>query len=225
MEDVNLMKKLFKLGSSVRFKNGQKDEDLGIDISGWQGRIIEIRAEDQFLLVAFDSVTLNKMPREYLEMCEEEGLGWSEYYIGFDDVEPGKPRDRKKDVEDTITDLANSLGWAYLGEEGREINAILAGADDNYEQMAAWVEYLENSLTFPFKAYVSEWQEGPSWLRVGDRVRVIGIEAIDDLYGVLVKAKRKYSTFVFPLCDLKVEDEKSPNHDPVQLHAVWYANR
>ena len=61
------MKKLFKLGSSVRFKSGQKDEDSGTDISGWQGRISEIGVEDQFLLVALESVTLKKMSREYLE--------------------------------------------------------------------------------------------------------------------------------------------------------------
>lgn len=91
--------------------------------------------------------------------------------------------------------------------------------------MLAWAEHFKNVLIFPFKARVSEWQEGHSPLRVGDRVRVIGIEEVDDLTGVLVKVKRKYSTFVFPLCDLKAEDEKSPNHDPVQLYAVWFANR
>ena len=39
-------------------------------------------------------------------------------------------------------------------------------------------------------------QEGRSPLREGDRVRVISIEEIDDLYNVLVKVKQKHSTFV-----------------------------
>jgi hypothetical protein len=117
----------FKLGNSVRFKDGQKDDDLGIDISGWQGRIIAIDETNKLFGVALDSVTLKNLPREYLENAEEEGLGWSKYYIGFDEVEPAKARDTKKDVEDATADLEDSLGWVYLGEEGREINAILSG--------------------------------------------------------------------------------------------------
>lgn len=124
-------KRPFKLSKSVRFKDGQKDEDSGLDIGGWQGRVIEIDTKRKMLLVALDSITLKSLPREYLEECEEEGLGWPEYYIGFNDVEPAKPRDTKEETEDTIIDLEDSLGWVYLGEEGREINAILAGADTN----------------------------------------------------------------------------------------------
>ncbi|HEX6386524.1 MAG TPA: calcium-binding protein [Anaerolineae bacterium] len=151
-------KKPFKLGDSVRFKDGLKDEDSGIDIGGWQGRVIKINAKHKTLLVALDSITLKSIPREHLEACEEEGLGWSEYYIGFDEVEPAEPRDTKQDVKKTIADLSNSLGWVYLGEEGREINAILAGADNEYEQMGAWEDHLEDVLTFPFEAEISEWQ-------------------------------------------------------------------
>lgn len=220
-----LKKSPFKIGNSVRFKNGQKDENSGMDIGGWQGRITEIDKKHKLILVALDSVTLKSLPREYLEECEEEGLGWSEYYIGFDDVEPAKPRDTKKDVEKVAADLTDLVGWAYLGEEGRDINTILAGASSLFDQLSAWDSYLEKTLKFPFSAKVSEWQRPGSALQSGNKVRVLGIEDWDDRYGILVKLKKGRRTYIFPLCDLKAAPENSPNHDPVQLYAVWYANR
>ena len=218
-------KKPFKLGDSVRFQDGQKDEDSGIDIGGWQGRVIKINAKHKMLLVALDSITLKSLSREYLEACEEEGLGWSEYYIEIDDVEPAEPRDTKQDVKKTIADLSNSLGWVFLGEEGREINAILAGAGSEYKQMGAWAAHLEDVLTFPFEAKISEWQKPGSPLQAGQKVRVTGIDDVDEWYGILVQVKKGRRSYIFPLCDLEVVPDSSPNHDTVQLYAVWFANK
>mgnify|MGYP002713006719 CR=1 FL=1 len=218
-------KKRFKLGDSVRFQGGEIDEDSGTDMSGWQGRVTEINEKQNFLLVALDSITLKSLSREYLEECEEEGLSWSEYGIGFDSVGPAKPRDTEKDVEESIAELSNSLRWVYLGAEGREINAILTGADDTVAQMKAWEVYLKKTLTFPFTAKISEWQKPSSSLQAGHKVRVMGFEALDEWYGVLVKIKKGGRPFQFPLCDLEVVAHNSPNHAPIQLYAVWYANR
>jgi hypothetical protein len=215
----------FKLGDSVRFQDGQQDEESGTDIGGWQGRITEVDAQHQMLLVELDSITLKSLPREYLEECEEEGLGWSEYYIESHSVGPAQPRDTKQDVEQTIAELSDSLGWVYLGEEGREINAILAGASSEYAQMKAWAKHMRKVLRFPFYAEVSEWQKPGSVLQVGQKVKVIGIADLDEWYGVLVKVKEDRQAYVFPLCDLEVTPDNSPNHDPVHLYAVWFANK
>lgn len=166
---MSSIKTPFKLGDSVRFKDGQQDEQLGTDIGGWQGRIAKIDAKHRMLLVEFDSVTLNRLPREYLEECEEEGLSWSEYYIEFHNVE--------------------------LVQQ------------------------------FPFYAAVSEWQKPGSVLQVGQKVKVIGIVDLDEGYGVLVKVRKARSVYIFPLCDLEVLPDNSPNHHPVHLYAVWFANR
>ncbi|NHZ71632.1 MAG: hypothetical protein GWP17_00895 [Aquificales bacterium] len=216
---------MFKINDSVRFKDGQKDENSGINIGGWQGRIIEISKKHKMVLVALDSVTLKNLSHDYLEECEEEGLGWPEYNIGFDDVEPVKPRDTKKDVKKTIGDLSNSLRWSYLGEEGRDINAVLEGAISLSDQLEAWDAYLEKELKFPFAAEISEWQRPGSALQAGQKVRVMEIEDWDDHYGILVKVKKSRRSYIFPLSDLEATPQKSPNHDPVQLYAVWFANQ
>ena len=217
--------KRFKLGDSVRFQDGEIDEDSGTDISGWQGRVTEINENQNFLLVALDSITLKSLSRAYLEECEEEGLSWSEYGIGFDNVEPAKPRDSEREVEEIIAELSNTVRWVYLGEEGREINAILTGADDTVAPMKAWEAYLQKTLTFPFTAKISEWQKPGSLLQAGHKVQVMGLESLDEWHGILVKIKKGGRPFVFPLCDLEVVSHNSPNHAPIQLYAVWYANR
>jgi hypothetical protein len=217
----------FKIGQVVRINDGVKDEDFDEEIGGWHGRIREIDAGNQLILIEFDSITLRNMPIEYVERCEEEGMSWAEYYIGFDDVMPVEPRDTKTDVKAAAGELAAQAGWAYLGEEGRAINAVLADIDidDEMAQMEAWYDYFEEVLSFPFRAVVDEFQERGSPLRAGDRVHVLGLADADDLYGVLVNVKRQFSKLVFPLCDLKALDETSPNYDPVYLYALWFANR
>jgi hypothetical protein len=219
------VKDTFKTGKSVRFKDGQIDEDSGIDISGWQGRISKVDDKHKMLLVALDSITLKSMSRDYLEECEEEGLDWSEYYIGFDDVEPAEPRDTLTAVKKTITKLSNLVGWAVLGEEGREISAILNGASGEQAQLRAWNRYLRKTLKFPFKAEISEWQRPGSVLQAGQKVQVIRIEKVDEWYGIIVRVKKGRDFYTFPLCDLEAVPANAPNHDAVQLYAVWFANK
>jgi len=122
--------------------------------------------------------------------------------------------------------LYTKFAWHHLGAEGREINGILAGTDldNDFEQFERWDEYLSATLTFPFRAEVTEFQErGP--LRGGDMLVVHEIEDIEDGYGLIVRVKRGRKTFYVPLCDLTVVDKKSPNYRPVRLYAVWFANR
>jgi len=71
---------------------------------------------------------------------------------------------------------------------------------------------------------VSEFQErGP--LRVGNRVKVTGISRLDGMYGLIVHLRVGQRQYEFPLCDLEVVDERSPNCEPVHDYAVWFANR
>jgi len=38
-----------KIGDSAVVKSGVKDPDLGIDIEGWQGRVIEVDAKHKLI--------------------------------------------------------------------------------------------------------------------------------------------------------------------------------
>ena len=86
-----------------------------------------------------------------------------------------------------------------------------------------WENYLSENLTFPFKAFIDEFQErGP--LRSGDKIIVEKIIDEDDFYGVLVKVKRGREYFDFPLCDIAAQDKKSANYKVLDGYRTWFAN-
>ncbi|CAK8716278.1 hypothetical protein GMJAKD_05430 [Candidatus Electrothrix aarhusensis] len=50
------------------------------------------------------------------------------------------------------------------------------------------------------------------------------LDDTEDIYGVLVLLRHGREKYEFPLCDLEVLDKSSPNYQPVQDYAVWFAN-
>lgn len=216
----------FKVGDSVRVKEGVNDPDSNMNISGWQGRILEIDEDEKgqpWILVAWDSHTLQKMPQSYLEQSEIEGMDWQQYYLGVDDIEHAQSRDTKKDVDQVVDEITSRVGWYSLGEEGKRIQKVLSGVKEEWEAFKAWEKYLEENLRFPFEAKVSEYQERGK-VRQGDRITVKGISMLDDLYGVIISGRWRSENIEFPLCDLTVIG-KDMNKQIVSDYAVWFANR
>lgn len=215
-----------KIGDVVKVKPDLEDPDLKVNIGGWQGRVFEINEEDNVICIRWDSLTLKEMAGEIIDRCEEEGLSWSEMYLYPTDVALTTARDSEEDVDEIIDFLEDKHGWSFLGKQGKRIQAVLDKAKERNEWAVfdAWEAHFQRALTFPFRAEVSEWQErGP--LRGGDRVKVLSLQAWDDLYGILVTIRQERGNFVCPLCDLEVLDKSSANYQPVKDYAVWFANR
>jgi hypothetical protein len=218
----------FKVGDSVVVKSGITDPDLGTGL-GWQGRISGMatdRGGKTLISVRWDSITLRNMSQSVIEQYEKSGLDWAEMVLAAEKVELTAPRDTMSDVVGTVGELAAEYAWSYLGEQGRRIRQVLAEVDEDDEMAAwdTWARYLRKNLAFPFEAKVCEVQdEGP--LQVGDRVTVKKIFVVDDLYGVIVRVAYGHRKYDFPLCDLDVIDEGSPNYQIVDDYCVWFANR
>lgn len=113
-----------------------------------------------------------------------------------------------------------------MGAEDQRIQSILKGIDeeDDLAAMKAWGAHLHKVLQFPFEAKVAEFQEKGS-LQKGDKVEVLAISAVEDLYGILVDVRHGQKPYGFPFCDLEVNDRKSSNYQPVHDYVVWFANR
>ena len=220
---------MFKVGNSVVLKPATTDPDFGINTGGWQGRISGMDASERgqiFVSIQWDSITLKNMPGSVIEQCEERGLAWTEIVLAAKAVELTAPRDTEEDVAKAVAKLATKYAWSYLGEQGKRIQQALASVDPDDEMAAleAWEEYLEGTLTFPFQAEIDEWQErGP--LQAGDRVKVTGIDLVDDMYGIIVDVRRGRRKYACPLCELKVLDEDSLNYQIVKDYRVWFADR
>ena len=206
-----------KLGDSVVVKADFQDPDFKMDISGWQGRVTEIK-EDNLITISWDSLTLKQIPSEMIDKCEEEGLGWTEMCLYPEDVEISSSRDKEKDVRKMVELLGSQHQWSYLGEEGKRIQAVLDNAEDDsdWAMLEAWEAYFQKTVKFPFDGEVSEYQDrGP--LRADDKIKVLRVEECEDeSYGILVTLRHKSNEYVFPLCDIEVIDKSSSNYQPIQ---------
>lgn len=218
----------FKVGDSVKVKEGVRVPDCEkLDMAGWQGRVTELHEGDpSHIYIQWDSITLESMPRQHIEECETEGFGYEGMTLAVDDVLPAEPRDTEEQVEELQQEIAKSVSWLGLGEQGQRIKAVLEGIDedDELEAFEAWEAHLRRALSFPFDARVAESRDG--WvIRQGDRLSVTGIAEVVDTYGVIVDVIRGREHYQYPLCHLEVLDRKSANYLPVLDHAVWFANR
>lgn len=213
-----------EVGDSIRVKEGVTDPDS--DISGWQSRILDFGVDEggqPLVLIAWDSHTLKSIPQPYLEQSEVEELDWRRFLLRPGEIEHAQSRDTQRDVDDVVEEIEAGVYWYSLGEEGERIQRVLSGAETEEEAFAAWKKYLEKNLRFPFEAEVSEYQDkGP--LHQGDRIKVLTISIVDDLYGVIVSGKRGLQNIDFPLADLAAIGNER-NRQIVSDYAVWFANR
>jgi hypothetical protein len=219
-----------KIGDSVRVKEGMPCPDLkDLCIGGWQGQVSEVGEDDSgngLICIRWDSITLKNMPRYFIVQSEEEGFEYERMYLWPEDVKLGERRDTKEDVAKATKKSSKRHSWSWLGEDGKRIQKVLADVDeaDMMKPLKAWQKYMEKTLTFPFNAVVSGYQDnGP--LQSGDRVSVKKISIVDDLYGIIIELRRGRKKYHHPLCDLEVINEDPINYQPITDYCVWFANR
>lgn len=221
-------KHLFRLGQSVRVKAGVHDPDNDADISGWQGLVKELDESDEgpLVLIGWDSRTLQEMPEEYIRDSAENELEWSEIYLLEDEVEPAKERVTPDETQETLERLKELYFWAFLGEQGLRIEAVIAGLDpqDDPALMGAWEAHLRQNLKLPFKAEVMDTVKG-SRLKMEDRVTVTAVTGMDENDGVLVQVKKGTVKTTFPLFNLEYTGDDDQNNDLIDDYITWYFER
>ncbi len=218
---------MFKIGDSVKVKPNIKDPDFDIIIENWQGRITEIDEKENLITIEWDSITLENMSDSIIEKSEEDGYEWEKMTLSGSELEITQPRDTQKDVNKKFKQLKKPYAYRRLGEPGKRISVILKNIDpeDEGQILDAWSEHLEKTLKFPFDVRVAESYIENSPIRYNDKLKVLNIFAVDDLYGVIVKVRKAKKIYHYPLCDLEVCDKKASNFQSVKDYVVWFANR
>ncbi len=101
---------MLKKGQSVKVKPNTLDyESERYDISGWQGRVMDIDKNEDgtFIEVQWDSITLLAIPFEYIEESVEEDLEYENYILGEEDLIVCEPRDTEADVHRAQAQINN----------------------------------------------------------------------------------------------------------------------
>lgn len=219
------------IGDSVVVRQGVKEPDLEkFEISGWQGRVLEIDTysdkDNVLITIEWDSLTLIQIPSDYIEQSEIDGFDWSRMILYDSDLEKSIPRDKKEDVKKTKDKLSDKYFWASLGEEGLRISKILQGVNPHNEMkcLQEWGKHLDKELTFPIQAIVSESED--NWLiKSGDKVFIKSLPHIVDMYGIIASIRLNGKKYEFPLCDLEVIDKTQTDFQLIDDYRTWFANR
>lgn len=80
----------FRSGAAVRVKPGVTAPDLPeFSIEGWTGTVTEVsgRKGARRYFIEWDTATLNAMPPDYAEACEQRQLYHLMTCLSFDDIE------------------------------------------------------------------------------------------------------------------------------------------
>ena len=214
----------FQIGDSVVVKQGVKDPDFDADLSYWQGTIVE-RIEAKQVCIEWDSLTLEKMPHSQIKACERQGWDWHSIHLELSDIEKASRRDTQEQVKKVVEKLEELFFWAHLGAQGDRISTVLTGIslDDEVGALKTWANYLNNSVTFPLQATVTEVQlTGP--LQSGDLVTIHGIMESYS-HGLYVAVDFNANQYHFPLSDLEVHDKESDCFSPVDDYVIWFSNQ
>lgn len=84
----------FRVGDIVQVREGVPSPDFPeISFAGWTGTVREVskKKTGTLYLVEWTDETLQRMPREYRELCEQHQLLYSMACLKEEDVVPARP--------------------------------------------------------------------------------------------------------------------------------------
>ncbi|WP_280689383.1 calcium-binding protein [Lentibacillus salicampi] len=97
---------------------------------------------------------------------------------------------------------------------------------DEFDIGRNWISIIQESVTFPFKAEVGDWQEWGSPVQEGDQVKVHRIDDFyDNLYGLIVNTRLGRKKYHLPLVDLEPIDLSKEQAAVIDDYKVWFSNR
>lgn len=223
---MNPILSTLKLNDQVKVKQGIKDpETPNQSISGWQGEVTEIDKVNQLIEVKWDTQTLAEIPDDYLQKIINQGYDHERMTLHIDELEMAYERPfsseekRKLDAKifwfDLYEDQEKNLRYAQL------FSGI--PSSDEWRSYQKWEEYLSDNLDFPFEVQVAESTRGG--LKYGTKIKLLDLEEIVDMYGILAIGKVGRSSITTTLCDLEATDKKSKNYELLRDYVIWFANR
>ena len=217
----------FSVGDRVRVKHGVTDVDYpDMPLGGWAGTITEVAGSDTFT-IQWDKETLDTIHPVFKQRCEIDGLDPEEYVLTGDDLEPdtGGPLEIEQPTKITTKPLSPK-------DQDDRIRMVLGLTsndplpDVDSKTLERYYRHLLEHISFPFDAeYTSE--TGPFSSRT-IQVKVTGLgdsdePMIDDMYGIICRAKHERRSIDLPLDELEVKRNK-PNRQLVEDYSYWLHN-
>lgn len=213
----------FRVGDSVKMKNGIKDSEYGKwDLSGWQGWITQKPSKDDPLYeLVWDTETLKNMPNDFIVAGNIDEVDWVFYATGDDELESAIPRDTFESAKIFAAVWDQKHAFNDGSEEGIIIMKVIGDEQNVATNLAKWHRYLSETLKFPFEVTVIDSDNKA--VKEGHKVTVTGFsaKAIDEDDGLIVKVKARDVGVPHPLCDLEGLESAS-NTVHLNAYTGWF---
>ncbi len=215
------------LGDAVRVCSGVTNPDFSdIPLGGWAGKITEVEAGSPPLyLIRWSQDTLRNMHPVYRKRCDRDGLDFEEMWLGEDDLEPdaGGPVIVQQPTKIITPPLS-------LSDQDDRIRVVFSLTRDDLlpdvdeDSLRIYYKYLAAKLKFPVEA---TWAKEAGLGEVTEKVSILALGGfeddpwIDDMYGILCKAKMSRGEGELPLAEM---EKVKPNKQLVEDYAYWFWN-
>ena len=232
-----------KIGDCIKVKQGVFSPDYDdLNISGWQGRIIEI--DNNIVTFELDSITLSQLSENYIIDSIIEEVEWTLLSLEDSEVEVTKPQDSIGDV----LQKQNEINSKYsCEEEEKRISEILDSQNTLVTEinLRKYHNYLKNNINISCILTGIEdfdWEEPyliGGWSKAEYEMKKLTkpsytdhfalvefVEKIDNWKGIIVKVKRLSDEKIFDLSlwDLKIFDKDSSDYLLISDYSSWITN-
>ncbi len=102
-----------KEGQSIKVKDGYIEDSTAINMSGWQGRILNVDEEDDLIEVEWDSITLQSIDMKDIEQLIALTEDYDTYLIEATAIELVEPRDTQEDTEKAYNEIYLKVEESY----------------------------------------------------------------------------------------------------------------
>lgn len=192
----------FREGQSVKIAKNAYDEDSDLPIGGLQGRVESIYYGDDDLEILYeielDSISLNKLPLEYVEEMVKEEEDFQNFEITEANLKKCQSRDSEDDTKGAFRVLFHKYNW-YVETEAtqKRLQSILLQKTDHLD-WENWQLFLEQKLKFP----VAAQSRGMMEFKRGEKLKITRLAGYNEEVGLIADVQYRKRPGNYPLFDL-----------------------
>ena len=190
-------------------------------MKGWQGWVEEAYFDedgDAMYKVMFDSKTMEKMPKELLQIAIDEGQDFQLFDFFEAHLKAAKETEEQNDSVLTYRKLKTHTHWSMLiNKEFVPFATSIMMADLEEDEKTNWENFLNANVPFKAKG------KGQFELKRNKKVTVKRVYGFNPNVGFTVliqEAKGKKRPYEYPLMDLIPEEFRMLR--AAELHDIWF---
>lgn len=212
----------FSVGSSVRIKKEYVPIFRGINMHNWEGRVIGAFYGEEgevVYTIEFDSITMQKMPDNYVEYLVGEYEDFQEEDVPEEYLKAAKPRDTQEESTAAYRLRYHQFAWNYLSKKQAERMQKILTQHPEKSDHDNWKIYLQKQLKFPAPVQTAGRLPNPRGLKA----EIVEMGQILPDYGLHARiiSPDFEDIMEYPLLDLHGSQPSGKNRQALIDYQMW----